>query len=262
MKVLDTPLGFAAGRTLRELILIGHGVALVVTAIAVGDRTWNVYAYAGVTALFALRCFAGRVIYLSLCVAAMALQVSGLLLAHVTLADQAVTILSILGVSLLLVGGDLIRRFDDEGRGLGPVRNFWRELSVGQRRHLAWGMHLVATTGGLLHHTWYNLEASRIPVPAWLYAGVAAASGVGLLYLWGRAIAAPAAVALGAAVVWRLAPHVDAAWQILDRRYPGEPVPPEVMFSAHHAIIATACAAATALVALPWAFRWARLALR
>lgn len=260
MRVLDTPVRLVAGRTPRELLLIGHGVASVLATWHLGDRSWNVYAYAGVTVAFALRFFAGRVVYLSMCVAALALQLSNLMLAHVTLGGLAPTLLGILGTALLLAGPDLVRRFDDEGRGLGPLRNFWRDLSVGQRRHLAWGMHLVAALGGLLHHAWYNLEAVRLDGPAWLLAAVAACSAVGLLYLWGRAIAAPAAVALGAALAWTLAPHLDEAWAILHGRPAAAPL--EIAYSAHFTLTAFACAVATAAVALPWAARWARLARR
>jgi hypothetical protein len=256
MRALDTPIRLAAGRTLREIILIGHGVGATATALYVGDTSWNIYAYVGATALFAGRFFAARVLYLSMLVGALALQLAGVLLPQLTLAMKAPVLLQILGCMLLLCGRDLVRRFDDDGRGIGPIRNFWRDLSLGQRRHIAWGVHLIGATAGLLHHTWMNVR----PVPTWLYAGVAACTVVGFLYIWGRAIAAPAAVAVGTAVAWHLAPHLDGAVQVL-RMHPAA-VPAEVARSAHYVLVAFVCAAAAALIAVPWTVRWLALAFR
>ena len=261
MRALDTPIRFAFGRTFREILLIGQGVVSVGVAMSRGDHSYNVYSYAAVTVLFALRFFAGRVVYLSLCVGALALQLSCLMLRGVSFADNWPALLGILVIALLLTGPDLVRRFDDEGRGLGLWRNYWRDLSVAQRRHIAWGMHFVGATGGLLHHTWYNLEESRLPVPTWLYLGVAACSAVGFLYLWGRALAAPAAVVLGGLVMWKLAPHLDAAWNLVRARPAGEVVPIEVAYSAHYVLTGFVCAAAMVALALPWAARWLRLPL-
>ncbi len=262
MRLLDTPVRFVAGRTGRELLLIGYGLGCVGTALACGDRSWNIYAYVGVTALFAARFFAGRVIYLSMCIGAAALQLAQLLLPQVTLADKAAVLLQILAAALLLSGPDLLRRFDDGGRGLGPLRNFWRALSHAQRRHLAWGAHLIGATGALLHHTIYTLQRTGQPVPAWLYVGVVGCGVIAALYVCGRAVAAPLAVVAGALVAWRLARHLDEAWGILHGRYPAAPVPREVWSAAHYVVVGCVCAAAAALIALPWAARWLRLAWR
>jgi hypothetical protein len=260
MARLDTPIRLAAGRTPREILLIGHGLGCIAMALARGDHTWNIYAYAGATLLFTIRFFAARVLYLSMVIGALALQLGCWMLPHVHLADKAEVLVEILGCALLLCGGDLVRRFDDHGRGLGPIRNFWRDLSIGQRRHLAWGVHLIGATGGLLHHTWYNLEATHRPVPVWLYAAVAACGAVGFLYVWGRALAAPAALALGGAIAWKLAPSLEGAYRILHSR-PAN-VPAEVATSAHYALVAFVCACAAAALALPWTVRWLGLATR
>jgi hypothetical protein len=262
MRILDTPLRLAAHRTLRELLLIGHGVACVATALSCGDRSWNIYAYVGVTLLFATRFFAGRVIYLSMCIGAAALQTAHVLLPGISLADKAPVLLQILGVSLLLSGPDLVARFDDTGRGFGPLRNFWREMSHAQRRHLAWGAHLIGTTGALTHHMAYALQQSHQPVPSWLYLAVGACGAIGLLYVWGRAIAAPLTMIAGGLIAWQLAPHVDEAWGILHGKLPAHAVPREVWFASHYTIVGFACAAASVVIALPWAARWLRLTWR
>lgn len=258
MRILDTPIRRLAGRTPRELLLIGYGAAATVAAPLLGDDSWNVFAYAGVTILFAARFFAGRVLYLSMCIAAIALQLASWALPAVTLADQAPVFLQIAVCTLLLSGRDLVDRFDDHGRGLGPLRNFWRDLSIAQRRHVAWGIHLVGTTGACLHHMWWNVETIGQPVPAWLYAGVAATTVVGFLYVWGRALAAPAAVAVGGAIAWQLAPHLDAARAIVAGRWPAEAAPVEIAWSAHLALAGFACAVAAAAIAVPWTVRWIR----
>lgn len=259
MKVLDTPVRLAAGRTLRELLLLGNGVVCIGAAIVYGDESWNVYAYAAATFLFAIRFFAARVCYLSWCIGALALQLANSMRMG-SLDEQWLTIVGILVAALALSGSDLVRRFDDEGRGLGPWRNYWRDLTVGQRRHIAWGMHLVGTTGGLLHHMWFNVESLSGGVPTWLYLGVAGASVVGFLYLWGRALAAPAAVVLGATVAWKLYPYVGDAWGALHGRTPSQPLPPEIWMSAHYTVVGFVCAVATAVIALPWTARWLALA--
>ncbi len=261
MRILDAPVRLAAGRTVRELVLIGSGITSIAVAMRVGDRSWNVYVYALTTALFAARFFAARVLYLSMCVGALALQLSCALMPSVTLADKAPVLLQILVLGLLLSGPDLLRRFDDTGRGLGPLRNFWGDLSVAQRRHLAWGMHLVGATGGLLHHMAYNADRWG-HAPMWLDLAVAGCAVVGLLYLSGRALAAPAAVALGGALVWHLAPHLGDAVTMLRGRPLDHPMPLEHAVSAHYTIGAAVCAGAAAAIALPWTYRWLRLAVR
>jgi hypothetical protein len=260
MKLLDTPIRPAAGRTLREILLIGAGVASVGAAVRIGDQTWNVYVYAAATVLFAIRFYAARVLYLSWCVGALALQLSCLMLPGVTLAQVAPALLGCLGCALLLSGGDLVRRFDDAGRGIGPMRNFWQDLSLGQRRHIAWGMHLVGATSGLLHHMWFNVAATGAQVPGWLYAGIAAAMVIGALYLSGRALAAPATFALGVAIAVKLAPHLGGAWGQLHGRWTA--LPPEIAMSAHYAVTALVCAVGCAAIALPWTVRWLRLPWR
>jgi len=67
---------------------------------------------------------------------------------------------------------------------------------------------------------------------------------------------------LGGLVAWKLGPHVDAAWGLVQGRPAGEPVPIEVAWSAHYALTGFVCALAMAAIALPWAVRWLRLPLR
>jgi hypothetical protein len=247
------------GRTAREWILLVHLAGCIVWSRLGGDESWNVYAYAAVMLLFAIRFFAARVVYLSLAIGALALQLGIWMKPGVTLAHQAPVFLEILGCALLLCGGDLIRRFDEQGRGLGPIRNYWRDMTVAQRRSVAWVAHLIGATGGVLYHLAFSFDA-RHHAPAWLYAAIAACAAVGFLYLWGRAIAAPATVALGAAVAWRLAPMLDLAYGRL--HHDPRPVPDPVFFAAHYVVVAFATAAGAALIALPWAARWAALAIQ
>lgn len=257
MRFLDTPVRLAAGRTPRELLLLGNGVACIASAILHEDHSWNIYAYAAATALFAIRFFAARVLYLSWCVAAFALQAANAMRPG---GFDAVwpTLVAILLCALALSGADLVRRFDDEGRGLGPWRNYWRDLSHGQRRHIAWGMHLVGATGGLLHHMWFNVEGFPGGPPTWLYVGVAATSVIGFLYLSGRAVAAPASILLGGAVAWKLHPYVGDAWAALHGRPVARALPPEVWMSQHYTVVGFVAAVATAAVACSQMVAWLR----
>ncbi len=115
-----------------------------------------------------------------------------------------------------------------------------------------------APDGRIVDGPRFNLEKLHLPVPGWLYLGVAACSVVGILYLWGQAIAAPAAVVLGVLIAWQLAPHVGTAWLQLED---SSAVPPEHDHSAHYTVGGFVAAALSALVALPWAARWLRLPL-
>jgi hypothetical protein len=244
-------------RTPREIILIVHGLGCAVWAHHLGDTSWNIYAYLGATALFAARFFAGRVLYLSMLIGALALQLSCVLHPRIDLVERAPVLLQILALMFLLCGKELVRIFDDEGRGIGPIRNFWRELSVGQRRHVAWGIHLVGATGGLLHHM-----SPRAATATWVYVAIAATFAVGFLYVWGRAIAAPAAVVVGGAIAWKLAPWVEPAVTLLRGKPLAHPVAREVWHAPHYVPGAFLLAAAAAIIAIPWTVRWARLALR
>jgi hypothetical protein len=257
MRWLDRPLGT---RTFREWILILHLVGSVVVARLGGDHSWNVYAYAAVGLLFATRFFAARVVYLSLAIGALALQLGIWMQPQVTFAHQAPVLLEILGCMWLLCGPDLVRRFDEHGRGLGPIRNFWRDMTVAQRRSVAWGAHLIGATGGVLYHLAWNFECGHAAAPRWVYPAIGACAAVGFLYLWGRAIAAPATVALGAAIAWRLAPDLGVAIDHL--RGSPRPVPMVALYAPHYVAVAFVTAAGAALVALPWTARWAGLAIR
>jgi hypothetical protein len=121
-------------------------------------------------------------------------------------------------------------------------------------------MHAVGALAGVLHHMVYNLDRSGQPVPTWFYVGIAACAAVGLLYLAGRAIAAPAAVVLGVAIAWRIAPNVGAA--VANLRGHPTVMAPAYGWNVHYTVTACVCAIATAAVALPWAWRWLRLGLR
>jgi hypothetical protein len=266
MRYIDTPIRLAAGRTARELALIASGAGSVVMSQVHEDHSWNVFGYAFVTLAFATRFFAGRVMYLSMCFAALVLQLSSVLLGNVTLADRLPITLFILGHVVVLLGGDLVSRFDDGGRGFGPFRNFWRDLPVSQRRNIAWSGHAVAVLGAMMHHMAFNATSPGHTAPLWIQAGVFVASACGLLYLWGRAVAAPAALAFGVWTAVMMAPHVGGAWQAMQTgggwivATPG--LPWVHVASPHYTVVGFVIAIATAAIALPWTVRWLRLALR
>jgi hypothetical protein len=263
MRYVDTPIRLAAGRTARELALIASGVGSIVSSQLHDDRTWNVFGYALVTLAFTTRFFAGRVMYLSMCFAALTLQLSSVMLGHVTLADRLPITLFILAHVVILLGGDLVVRFDDRGRGFGPFRNFWRDLPVSQRRNIALGAHAVAVLGAMMHHMAFNATSPGHTAPLWIQAGVFVASACGVLYLWGRAVAAPAALAFGVWTAAMLGPHVGGAWDALGGTGGlGSGLPWVHAMSPHYTVVAFAIGIATAAIALPWTIRWARLAVR
>jgi hypothetical protein len=262
MRVVDHPLRLAAGRTPRELVILGTGILILYRAVRLHDTSWDFVAVATVTALFAARFFAARVAALALCVGALALHAAAL--AHHTPLRPLLPGLAQFGAgAVLLVSRDLRARFDDAGRGFGPLRNFWRDLPIADRRSLTRVVCAGAATASLLHYAsdvalaWaHGAAAYQPPALVGVLVWVALASA-GLLLLGRTAgLIGAAAVSAGALVV--LVPYASAARFAADgaeKTVPGWLIP-----SSGFVLVAIPCAALTLAFTLPWLVRLTRRA--
>src|SRR5262245_30039557 len=156
MRFVDTPLRRAAGRTPRELLIIGTGVLMVARSIATHDTSWQGPAVALVTAAFAMRFFAARVAAMAVCVSALALGAAWIVDPRLHVAVIAPAIAQFALGLVILASRDLRARFDDDGRGLGPVRNFWRDVPAADRRSIVHVVCAGAATASVLYFAHYR----------------------------------------------------------------------------------------------------------
>jgi hypothetical protein len=262
MRFVDSPIRRAFGRTPRELLVLVTGVLMVAHSIRSHDTSWNGPVTALVTVLFAARVFAARVAALALCVAALALCAAHAIDPAERAADMAPAIAQFgLGI-LVLASRDLRARFDDTGRGLGPVRNFWRDLPAGDRRSIARVVCAGAATASLLHHASHGAASWGAPYtpPGWLGALVVLACAGGALLVAGRALGLVIAAGFGAAALAYLVPIAQLARAArAGAAGPGDP--DWLRVSGSYVDVACLCAAATLAFSLPWLVRLARRAL-
>jgi hypothetical protein len=262
LQLVDRPLPVVR-RTARELLIIGVASATAVTSWReLGARdVGNAVAFAAVAIAFAVRFFAARVVATAVAVAATGL--------HVVYAwrdggasHQLLGIAYFLGAILLLGGRDLVARFDDAPSRGRLLHNFWRELSTADRRRLALLVHGVALTLSMLYYVRFQIVAQRQVVPLWLHAGLAGAALVGVLLLFGRAVAALLAGVAGAALAAVLAAHAPVAWKVVGGGYVTMDMPVVARCAPHMLLAATLAATLTVMAAAPWAWRLLARALR
>jgi hypothetical protein len=255
MRFVDDPVRLVR-RTPRELLVIGIAATTAITSwLELGTRdVGNTLAFAAVAVAFAVRFFAARVI-----ATAVAVSATGLHLAYAWREGFAAR--PLLGVAyfltaiLILGGRDLVARFDDAPSRGRILHNFWRELSTADRRRLALVVHGVALTLSMLYYVRQNLLLARQDVPLWLEAGIVGAAAVGVLLLFGRAIAALLAATAGAALAAVLAAHAPVAWSVATGTYVTLSMPAAARVAPQLMLAATAAAALTAMASAPWAWR-------
>ena len=253
--IVDRPVRFVR-RTPRELLIIGVAVATAVTSWREhGTRDLgNLVAFAAVAVAFAVRFFAARVIATSVAIAATAL--------HVAYAwrlgwhgDELLAVAYFLTAILVLGSRDLVARFDDAPSRGRVLHNFWRELTTADRRRLALLVHGTAVTLAMLYYVRYVLVLNRQPVPAWVTAGIVGAAAVGVLLLFGRAVAALVAAVAGAALAVVLAAHAPVAWHVASGQYVTMELPAVARLAPWLVLGAAASASFTVMAAAPWAWR-------
>lgn len=261
MRLVDDPIRRAFGRTPRELLIITVGVLMVVTSIRTHDTSWNGPVTALVTIAFATRFFAARVAALALCVAALALCTPHWVDPQAHVLDLAPLAGQFALGALLLMSRDLRARFDDTGRGIGPLRNFWRDVPERDRRSIARAICAGAATAAILHHGVHaaSWNDSQFTAPWWMTGLVVVAIVAGLLLLAGRAAGFVVAAGFAIATLALLVPR----WVEADHAIHGyeKTVHWWLIASGAYVKCAIPAAAVTLLTTLPWLGRLARRSL-
>lgn len=246
-------------RTPRELLIIGIAAATAISSVRhQGLRDpGNALAFAAIAVGFAARFFAMRVIATAVAVAAAGLHVAYAWRSGGNPRDL-LGVAYFLGAVLVLGGGSLVALFDD-----APSRaNFWRELSLRDRRRLATLVHGVALTLAMLYYVRFHLVAAHAPVPIWVTAGLVGGAVVCVLLLVGRAFAALLAVLGGIPLAVVLLAHAPLAWSVATGDYVPLAVPATARVAPELLVGAGLAAALTVAAAAPWAWRLLRVATR
>ncbi|MEZ4450565.1 MAG: hypothetical protein R3B09_13880 [Nannocystaceae bacterium] len=254
LRWFDATIPHTGGRSLRELTILGGGVALCTYEVT-GHHVdvGNLCVYAGATLAFALRFFLARAIGVGACLGAIAQQWPHLRLGEVDLATLAV--LPVVTM-ILLCSRDLVERFDRAPQALPGVPNPWAGFTMAQTRTVRWSCYAAGALGGLLDHT---LQHPVGVGPLWPRAAmIGIIVAIALLGL-GRAIGLVMVWAIGLAVAIRLIPDVLAAERVLA----GDQGAKVELYTwlAHDVLPMFVLAAAAALIAAPFTLRLLRRAL-
>ncbi|HEY0137702.1 MAG TPA: hypothetical protein VGB85_26635 [Nannocystis sp.] len=265
MIVLDHALPSLGGRTVRELIVVAGGLAIVAAEclrpgpVDVG----NLIVYVVATLLFALRCFAARAAGVGACIGAIVQQWPNLRLGEVT--PETLAILPLAGIAVL-ASSDLVERYERAPSRIAWLPNPWAGFTAAETRSLRWATYAAGALAGLLDHTtqlmaWAPLYG--LAAPWWpRIAMVSLVLAVAVLCL-GRAV--------GALLVWVTAIVVaihsaPLAWQaeaLLGPLVAGPARLPLVyQLAAHYLLPVVLLASAAAIVTTPAVARLLRHTVR
>ena len=260
MRVLDTPLRHARGRTPRELLIIGGGLAALVQGLAYGSDVGNLIIYAVMTAAFAIRFFAARIMMAGLFIGALALHLPWLLYPGFGVADLAPVVWVLFAGLVMLSSRDLIERFDNnQSGGLPYFPNFWMSIDRANRRAFCWCAYALGAVGGLLYHAYLRAPAEL--APDWPLWGLAAAVACSLLIVAGRSIAFVATAAYSVWVLAMVVPQVGPSNAYMAGTW-SEDLSRLYMYSPHYALPAAIGAGIALAAATPYAVRWLGVAVR
>lgn len=259
MGFLDHELRWAAGRTPRELVVIGGGLGIIVQDLLDPGPpdVGNLLVYVAATSLFALRFFAARAAAVATCIGAIVQQWPHLRLGEVT--PETAAVLPVLGI-LVLASSDLVDRYERAPSRLAWLPNPWAGFTAAETRSLRWASYAAGALAGLLDHTLQIVRARAdvllLPVPWWPRITMLALVGALALLCLGRAV--------GALVVWVTALVVAVlvaplAWQaeaLLGRWHEG--LAPEYTRAAHYLSPVLLLATIAALITTPAVMRLLR----
>ena len=237
---LDHELRGCAGRTVRELIVIGGGLGILAEEVLRRGPpdVGNLIVYVAATLLFALRFFAARAAAVASCIGAIVQQWPHLRLGEITPATAAV--LPLVGIAVL-ASSDLVDRYERAPSRISWLPNPWAGFTAAETRSLRWASYAAGALAGLLDHT-LQLTRDRadmllMPAPWWPRITMLVLVGALALLCLGRAI--------GALVVWVTAVIVailvaPLAWQAEARLGPLRSGPgnlPELYHDAAHYLL-------------------------
>ncbi len=259
--LLDRELPWCAGRTVRELIVILGGLAVIVAEVLRPGPIdlGNMIVYVAATALFAARFFAARAAAVGSCIGAIVQQWPNLREGEVTLATTAV--LPLLGV-LLLASRDLVDRFERAPSRVAWLPNPWAGLRAEDTRALRWAAYAAGALSGLLDHTLEMIELQAgvfaMSAPWWPRAAMIVLIAALALLCLGRAVGVLIVWLTAIAVAARTAPLAWQAETVLGLRAPPSELPLMYGYAAPYLLAVLLLAAGAALIVTPSALRLLR----
>lgn len=263
MAFLDREIKWCAGRTLRELLVLAGGLAIIAGEfIRAGGPDWgNLAVYVGATALMFVRFFAARAAAVGACIGAIVQQWPYLRLGDVDV--ETLAVLPLAGIALL-ASRDLVDRFERAPSRISWLPNPWSGFTAADTRNLRWAAYAAGALAGLLDHTMQTTafgfarlgEAApwwpRIGEASFILALVVLCLGraVGLLLVW---LTAVAVAVLSAPLAWQaesLLQHLDIVT-----------LPPPYFHAAHYLLPIFLLALTAALITTPSVARLLRRTL-
>jgi len=247
MIFLDREVAWCAGRTLRELLAVAGGLAIIAAEfIRPGAPDWgNLAVYVVATLLLATRFFAARAAAVGACIGAIVQQWP-----HLRLGDVDVETLAVLPVAgiLLLASADLVDRFERAPSRISWLPNPWASLRAADTRNLRWAAYAAGALAGLLDHTAQTtastFEMLHQSAPLWPRLAEALFMFALLLLCLGRAVGVLLVWLTAVAVVLLAAP---LAWHAESMLGHGDPITlPLAYFNAAHYLLPIVLLAATA----------------
>jgi hypothetical protein len=234
MTLLDRELSWCAGRTVRELLVVAGGLAIIVGELARPGQVdvGNLAVYVLATLLLLLRFFAARAAAVGACIGAIVQQWPHLRAGDIT--PETLAVLPLLGIALL-ASHHLVDRFERAPSRLRWLPNPWQNFTTAETRSLRWAAYAAGALSGLLDHSLQLMTVGARTfgdiAPWWpritMVALVAALAllclgrAVGLLLVWVTALAVAILVA-------------PLAWQAEPLLHTTLPLAPMYQFGAHY----------------------------
>ncbi len=247
MTFLDREVAWCAGRTLREILAVAGGLAIVAAElIRPGEPDLgNLAVYVIATLLLATRFFAARAAAVGACIGAIVQQWPYLRLGDVDV--ETLAVLPVAGI-LLLASGDLVDRFERAPSRFAWLPNPWAAFGAAETRGLRWAAYAAGALAGLLDHTAqttaHSFEMLGHSAPMWPRLAEGLFMFALLLLCLGRAVGVLLAWLTAVAVVVFAAP---LAWQAESMLRHGDPITlPLAWFNAAHYLLPIVLLAATA----------------
>ncbi|MBK7829179.1 hypothetical protein [Nannocystis sp.] len=251
MSFLDRELSWCAGRTVRELLVVAGGTAIVIAEVVRPGPVdiGNLAVYLLATLLLLLRFFAARAAAVGACIGAIVQQWPHLRHGEVTL--ETLALLPLAGIALL-ASSDLVDRFERAPSRLRWLPNPWASFTAAETRSLRWAAYAAGALAGLLDHTLQlvtrTAQLHGMTAPWWPRIAMVVLVGALALLCLGRAV--------GLLIVWLAAVVVAVlvaplAWQAEPLLQRGDTLAPLYQYAAPYLLPVLLLAVAAALLTTP-----------
>lgn len=242
LTLLDRPVTSLAGRTPRELLLVGGALAVTFAELRSCALSGNIAVYLAFAAAMWLRLYAARGLLVALIVAGIAQTLPRVFYSYSDPLAWALHNWPLVGSwvagLLLLCSRDLVERYDRSPSRHRWLPNFWAALDPRHARWLRWSGYCLSASIGASVAVWRAVHAP----PAWLLSAIVVMSLASVLLCLGRAVVLALLPVLAGGIGLLYLGHVG--------RYGYDQIG-----SAPHAIPAMIAVIAAGVLALPYAVR-------